>query len=90
PFIFINKPLPTLPQTSVGIFYGALIGLVGFVLFFSALKKIKVSTVSFLSYTEVVSAIILAVIFFQETLTWNMIVGGLLIILATTLIKKES
>lgn len=90
PFIFINKPLPTLPQTSIGIVYGALIGLVGFVFFFSALKKIKASTVSFLSYTEVVSAIILAVIFFQETLTWNMIVGGLFIILATTLIKKES
>src|SRR3989338_10409211 len=90
PFIFINKPLPTLFQTSIGIFYGALIGVVGFVFFFSALKKIKASTVSFLSYTEVVSAIILAVIFFQETLTWNIIVGGLLIILATTLTKKEN
>ena len=89
PFIFLNKPLPTLSQTSIGIVYGALIGLVGFVFFFSALKKLKVSTVSFLSYTEVVSAIILAIIFFKEALTWNMVVGGLLIILATTLIKKE-
>lgn len=90
PFIFLNKPLPTLSQTSIGIVYGALIGLVGFVFFFSALKKLKASTVSFLSYTEVVSAIILAMIFFQEALTWNMVVGGLLIILATTLIKKEN
>ena len=90
PFIFINKPLPTLFQTSVGLVYGALIGLVGFIFFFSALKKIKASTVSFLSYFEVVSAIILSVIFFQEVLTWNMGVGGLLIILATTLIKKEN
>ena len=89
PFIFINKPLPTLFQTSVGLVYGALIGLVGFIFFFSALKKIKASTVSFLSYFEVVSAIILSVIFFQEALTWNMVAGGLLIILATTLIKKE-
>ena len=89
PFIFLNKPLPTLSQTSIGIVYGALIGLVGFVFFFSALKKLKASTVSFLSYTEVVSAIILAIIFFKEALTWNMVVGGLLIILATTLIKKE-
>lgn len=90
PFILINKPLPTLSQTSIGIFYGALIGLVGFVFFFSALKKLKASTVSFLSYAEVVSAIILAIIFFQEALTWNMVVGGLLIIVATTLIKKDS
>lgn len=90
PFIFLNKPFPTLSQTSIGIVYGALIGLVGFIFFFSALKKLKASTVSFLSYTEVVSAIILAIIFFQEALTWNMVVGGLLIILATTLIKKEN
>lgn len=90
PFIFINKPLPTVSQTSIGIMYGALIGLVGFVFFFSALKKLKASTVSFLSYAEVVSAIILATLFFQEALTWNMVVGGLLIILATTLIKKDS
>ncbi len=90
PFIFINKPVPTLPQVGIGIAYGIIIGIVGFILFFSALKKIKASTVSFLSYTEVVSAIILSVIFFQETLTWNMIAGGLLIILATSLIKKEN
>jgi len=90
PFILVNKPLPTLPQISLGIVYGTLIGLVGFVFFFSALKKIKVSTVSLLSYIEVISAIILAIIFFQETLTWNMVVGGLLIILATTLVRKEN
>lgn len=90
PFIFINKPLPTLSQTSIGILYGALIGLVGFIFFFSALKKLKASTVSFLSYVEVISAIVFSVIFFQEAITWNMVVGGLLIIIATILIKKES
>src|SRR3989344_5785218 len=31
PFIFINKPFPTFPQVSLGIVYGALIGLVGFI-----------------------------------------------------------
>src|SRR3989344_4813190 len=90
PFIFINKPLPSLPQTSLGILYGILIGIIGFLFFFSALKKIKASTVSFLSYIEVPSAIILSIIFFQESLTWNMVVGGLLIFLATILIKKEN
>ena len=89
PFIFANKPLPTLFQTGVGVVYGLIIGLIGFILFFSALKKIKVSTVSFLSYLEVVSAIILSVLFFQESLTWNMLVGGLLILFATAFIKKE-
>ncbi|MBI2666672.1 EamA family transporter, partial [Candidatus Woesearchaeota archaeon] len=57
PFILINKPLPTISQASIGIVYGALIGLVGFVFFFSALKRLKASTVSFLSYAEVISAI---------------------------------
>ena len=89
PFLLINKPLPTLPQVSLGIVYGALIGLVGFLFFFSALRKIKVSTLSLLSYSEVISAIFLAIIFFHEELSWNLVVGGLLIILATSLIKKE-
>ncbi len=90
PFLFINQPFPTLPQVSIGIVYGALIGLIGFIFFFSALKKIKVSTVSLLSYSEVISAILLAIIFFHETLTWNVMIGGSLIIIATTLIKKEN
>ncbi len=90
PFLFFNKPFPTLPQASIGIIYGIIIGIIGFILFFAGLKKLKTSTASSLTYIEVVSAIIFGIIIFKETLTWNMIAGGLLIITSTILIKKET
>ena len=88
PFIFINTPTPTLLQTGIGITYGTLIGLIGFIFFFSALKKINASTASHLTYVEVISAVIFGMIIFKELLTWNIVVGGLLIITSTYLMKR--
>ncbi len=88
PFIFFIKPIPTLLQTGIGIIYGTLIGLIGFIFFFSALKKIKASTASHLTYIEVVSAVIFGVIIFKELLTWNIMIGGLLIVTSIYLLKK--
>ncbi|MEA2065169.1 MAG: DMT family transporter [Patescibacteria group bacterium] len=89
PFIFINYPFPTIFQISVASIYAILIGLVGFGLFFSALKQIKASTASFLSYVEVISAILFGIILFNEVLTWNIVVGGLLIISSAIFIRKK-
>lgn len=89
PFIFFNKPFPTLFQTNQAVGYAVLIGIIGYALFFSALKRINASSAAFLSYIEVVSAILLGVIFFQEQLTWNMVLGGSMILVAATLIIKE-
>ena len=58
PFLFINKPLPSLAQTSAAIFYAVVIGIVGYALFFSALKRIKASIASMLSYIEVISGVL--------------------------------
>ena len=88
PFIFFIKPIPTLLQTGIGIIYGTLIGLIGFIFFFSALKKIKASTASHLTYVEVVSAVIFGVIIFKELLTWNIMIGGLLIVTSIYLLKR--
>ena len=82
--------MPTLVQTGIGIGYGAVIGLLGFLFFFSALKKINASTASHLAYFEVVGAVLFGVILFHETLTWNVVVGGLLIICSIAFLKKFS
>lgn len=88
PFIFMNSPIPTLPQISIASFYAILIGLVGFGLFFSAIKKIKLSTATILTYVEVISGVLFGVIFFNEMITWNILVGGLLIMSSSILLKK--
>lgn len=76
PFLFINQPYPNFSQSSLASLYSLLIGLVAFLLWFSALKKIKASTLAIISYTEVVSAIILGALILKEGITLNMIIGG--------------
>lgn len=88
PFLFLN-PLPNPVQLSVGIVYAILIGVVGFGLFFSALKKINASLASSVAYVEVPSGIALGIIFFHEALTWNMVIGGLLIVTSTILLIRQ-
>ncbi|MCP4135057.1 MAG: EamA family transporter, partial [bacterium] len=48
---------------------------------------IKASTASLLTYFEVISALFFAVLFFDETITWNMLAGGSLIIIAAISIR---
>ncbi|MBI5073283.1 DMT family transporter [Candidatus Woesearchaeota archaeon] len=43
PFIFINKPLPTVMQGMSGTIYGFLVGVIAFTLFFYGMKKLPMS-----------------------------------------------
>ena len=86
PFIFINKPLPNFNQTVLGLMYGILVGIVAFILFFYSLKRLKVSYYSVLTYLEVPIAVILGIIFFKETVTINMVIGGVLIFISGMLL----
>ena len=88
PVLFINREGLNLGQVSLAGTHAILIGLLGFGLFFSALRYIKASAASFLSYFEVVSAVIFGIVLFEEVLTLNMIIGGILIIASSLLLKK--
>lgn len=88
PFILTNTPPPTVLQISVASIYGFLIGIVGFLLFFYALGKLKLSHYSLFTYWEVVAALFFGVIFFGESITLNMIAGGGMILLAGILLRR--
>jgi drug/metabolite transporter (DMT)-like permease len=89
PFLFIDMPALNIVRLGTVTFYSLLVGVIGFALYFPALKKAKVSTVSFLAYFEPVSAILFAAILLGEGITWNMAAGGLLIIGSAILLKKD-
>jgi drug/metabolite transporter (DMT)-like permease len=89
PFILTNRPGPTISEVGIMTCYAVLIGLIVFILFFSALKQIKASTASLLFYMEIVSALFCGIFLFDERLSWNLITGGAIIILSTILLKKE-
>ncbi|MEK6480488.1 DMT family transporter [Catalinimonas sp. 4WD22] len=89
PFFLLSDVSFSLSQALLIPTFGIVIGIGAFGLFFSALKKIKASTVSFLTYLEVLIASMYGVLIFDEKLTWNIIAGGCLIIIATLLLKKN-
>lgn len=89
PFLLQENITFTIEQLSTLLLFGVLIGIIAFGLFFSALKKIKASTISFLTYLEVLVATMYGVLLFDEKLSWNTMVGGGLIIVSTLLLKKK-
>ena len=85
--------LTTLPSAEVehmgiAIVYGALIGIVVFKLFFFGLKYLPAATATSLMYIEVISAILLGYLVLNETLTWNTILGGAMILTSSYFIVK--
>lgn len=88
PFLFINEPFPSSTQMIQVSIFTFSIGVVAFGLFFSALQRIKASTASFLAYTELFFAMIFSIIFLGEPISWNLILGGIFIILATLGIRR--
>ncbi|MFO8233891.1 MAG: DMT family transporter [Bacteroidales bacterium] len=88
PFLITGMDQLTVHKFSVASLYAVLVGVVGFWLFFYALKRVFASTASFLSYIEVVSGILFGIFLFNEVLTWNEIAGGSMIIGASVLLKK--
>lgn len=89
PFLFINAPFPTAMQIGAASFYGFLIGIIAFVLFFYALKRLKMSHYALFTYWEVIAALFFGVLFFGEHISWNMVLGGSLILSTGVLLRKK-
>ena len=88
PFLVMGFDALTLHKASVASFYAFAVGIVGFGLFFFSLRRIRASNASFLAYIEVPSAVLFGVFLFHETLSWNEILGGVMIIGASVMLKK--
>ncbi|MBI1936369.1 DMT family transporter [Candidatus Woesearchaeota archaeon] len=88
PILFINRSYPTASQSAIATVYALLIGLFAYIPYYFGLKHLKASTLSLISYLEVVSGILFAIVLLHDTLTLNAVVGGALIIGSTVLIKK--
>ncbi len=87
PFIFM-LPEITFIQISLISLQGFLVGVLAFFLFFSALKELTSAKASLLSYIEVLSTICISVLIFHEPFTWNLLLGGSLIIVSVIFLKR--
>jgi len=88
PFVLLQTPEPSLIDIGISSAHGFFLGTIAFSFFFFGLKHLPASTASALTYIEVVSALIVGVYWMNEELTWNMLAGGVVIIGATSFLKK--
>ncbi|MCF4101562.1 DMT family transporter [Gillisia sp. M10.2A] len=89
PFL-ISLPSVELDQLGMGVFYGFLIGVVVFKLFFYGLRQLSAGTATTLMYLEVVSAILLGYFVLDEPITLNIVLGGILILTSSIFISRKS
>ncbi|MEM8965211.1 MAG: DMT family transporter [Bacteroidota bacterium] len=92
-FIFLPFALPhlseiNLPTYGLILLFSVSIGVLAFGMFFQALRKMQASTLSYLSYLEVVIASLYGILLFDETITIQFVIGAMLIIIATLLFRK--
>lgn len=92
PFVLLHAQSLSLQDASIaGGFFGIVVGIASFLLIFNALKQLTTLRFSLTHYSEALFAVSYGVIFLDESLTWNMVLGGLFIILAGwLLIRKRS
>lgn len=88
PFLFINTPFPAPWQFAVASTSGFLMGLVAFLLYFSAIKKVSPTAAS-LAMIDTVLSVIFGIVLFGEQLTPNMIIGGVIILATSFFIGTE-
>lgn len=69
-------------------YFGVIVGIGAFLLVFSALKRLSTIRFSLIHYFEVVAGVLYGVLFLGESLSFTMLVGGLLIILAGWLLIR--
>jgi len=89
PFLFFI-PDASWDQLGVAVFYGFLIGIIVFKLFFYGLKYLAASTASSLMYLEVVSAMVLGYMVLDEKVTSNTLIGGVMIVISSYFITRMS
>jgi drug/metabolite transporter (DMT)-like permease len=90
PFLLYYANQFTPSSALIGSAYGITLGLGAYGLLFYGLSKVRGSSVSVLSYVEVVIATILGVTIFHEEVTWRMLLGGAMIIFAAAMVREEA
>ncbi|MCI5061041.1 MAG: DMT family transporter [Alphaproteobacteria bacterium] len=88
PFLFINEPPPEFWQINISIIYGGVLGIGSFALFFAAMRKLDTVSISILSYSEILIAILFGIFLFNEPVTWNMALGGTLIVISAYILTR--
>ena len=86
PFLYMGLSLP-LWKTVLSIVAALVIGIVGYVLFFAAMRRMSSSRVALLAYFEVLTNIFWATLLLNEGISARITFGGALILIAAILMR---
>jgi drug/metabolite transporter (DMT)-like permease len=87
PFFIFNRPFPGVGDLTLMGSYAILMGIVIFNFFFYGLKYLKASQVSLIAYIEILSAVTVGILFMDDRVSAQLIVGGLFIITSISLLR---
>ena len=87
PFIFINTPVPNTQDIVLMSGYAFLMGIVIFNFFFYGLKYLNASQASLINYVEILGAVSVGIIFMNDNITANILIGGLFIISSISMVR---
>jgi drug/metabolite transporter (DMT)-like permease len=73
----------------LGTVYGISVGIIAFSCFFFALKRLPIFEYSALGYIEVFFGVVLGILFLGEELRWNIVLGGMLVLLPSFLSQER-
>lgn len=90
PILLIELPGVPLEVSALGLVYGFSVGIIGFGLFFYALKRLTIFQYGALGYTEVFWGVLFGVLILGEGLSPTIIIGVLLILTSSTLSRFSS
>lgn len=90
PFLFLSaRVIPVRDAAIAAGYFGLVVGTGAFLLIFYALKRLSTIHFSLAHYAEVLFAVPYGILFLGESLTWSMVLGGALIVLAGWLLIRQ-
>ena len=83
--------LPTLPITWVAVIWLGVLGSgLGFFLWYYLLQEVGPTRAALVTYTMPLGGVLLGVIFLNESLSWNLALGGLLIVFSVIMVNRKA
>ena len=88
PFFILDFERVSVSNIGFGITYGLVIGVLVYYLFLYGLKRMKASIASSLMYFEIPSTIFFGWLFLDEVLSVNFLIGAIMIVVASFLLRR--
>ncbi|WCN36198.1 DMT family transporter [Aneurinibacillus uraniidurans] len=94
PYVFFTEKFNISEVSSSSILFIVILGIIhtgiGFLLFFSGMKKLKGQSIAALSYVDPITSLVISAVILQESMTFVQLLGGTLLLGSTFISENKS